>query len=79
MLLKENEIIEELISIKFIALEDKAPTVELKYSEMADILDTKNNEASTTGHTLRSGIYEISRLKMKLMSLTPNDVKVWWY
>ena len=52
------------------------PTVELTFSELAVILDTKINEASSTGHTLISGIYEISGLKLKLMFLTRNEVKV---
>ena len=49
---------------------------DLTFDELIDILDTKYIAASSTGHTLPPGIYEISDNNLTLKSLIPDDVEV---
>ena len=46
------------------------------YHELAVILDTKYNDASTTGYTLEPGIYENIDVNVMLKSILPDDMKV---
>ena len=50
--------------------------MDLTFDELIDILDTKLIAASSAGHTLPPGIYEISDNNLTLKSLIPDDVEV---
>ena len=50
--------------------------MELTYHEVAEILDTKNIDAKSTGYTLPPGLYEVFVINLILKSLLPDDVKV---
>ena len=50
--------------------------MELTYSEIEKILDTKYIAPSSTGYTSQPGIYEISDINLMLKSLVPKEVKV---
>ena len=50
--------------------------MELTYSEIAEVLETRNSETSSTGYALPPGIYEVSDFNLMLISSIPDDVKV---
>ena len=49
--------------------------LELTYTEIEYILDTKYIAATSTRYTLPPGIYEISDFDLMLWSLFPDDLK----
>ena len=49
---------------------------ELTYHEVAEILDTKYNDAKSTGYTLPPGIYKVSVINLIQKSLLLDDVNV---
>ena len=68
----ENEIKEELKSIKYNDPEVMVKRMELPYNEKIDLLDIKYNAASYSGYTIPPGIYGHSDLKLMLKSLFSN-------
>ena len=50
--------------------------MELTYNEIENILDMKYIDASTTGHTLEPGIFEVSDFNMMIKSSLPDEVIV---
>ena len=73
---RKKQIIRELKNIEYNDLEYMAFRMELTYHEVAEILDMKNFNASTTRYTFPPGIYEISDNNLMLKSLLPDDIKV---
>ena len=49
---------------------------ELTYHEVAEILDTKNLDAKSTGYTFLPGIYEVFDNNPMLKHLLPDNVKI---
>ena len=76
LILKGNEIIEELRNAEYTDLEDMAFRMELTYGETAEIFDTKHIAISSTRYTLPTGTYKFSDLSLILMPLLPDDVEV---
>ena len=50
--------------------------VELTYDEIIDTLEANYIAASSTGHTLPTGIDEIIDIVLMLKSLVPDEVKI---
>ena len=76
MIIKKNEIIEELKNDKYIDLEDLVYRMRLSYDEIMDILDLKYIPTKRTGYSLNPGIYEVIDLNNTLKYILPKNVKV---
>ena len=76
LILKKNEILEEIENIESNDLEDLVYRIELTYDEIIDILDLKNIPTNRTGCSLTPGIYEVNDLNDTLKYILPDNVKV---
>ena len=76
LILKKNEILEELKNVKYNDLKDLVYRMRLSYNEIMDILDLKNILTKRTGCCLNPGIYEVVHLNNTLKDILPNTVKV---
>ena len=76
LILKKNEILEELRNVKYNDLEDLVYRMQLTYDEIIDILDLKNNPTKRTGYSLNPGIYEVVDLNNTLKYILPDNMKV---
>ena len=76
MILKKNEILEELRNAKFNDLEDLVYRFQLTYDEIIDVLDLKYIPTKRTGYSLNRGIYEVVDLNNTLKHMLPDNVKV---
>ena len=63
-------------SVEYSDPEDTVFRLELTYSEITEILDTKYISASSIGKNFCPGIYEVSDLNLMLKSLLSNFVEV---
>ena len=63
-------------SVEYSDLEDTVFRLELTYSEITEILDTKYISTSSIGNKFRPGIYNVSDLNLMLKSLLPDLVEV---
>ena len=63
-------------NVNYNDLEDLVYRFQLTYDEIIDILDLKNISTKRTGHSLNSGINDVSNLNKTLESVLPYDVKV---
>ena len=55
-------------------LKDMVFRMELTYSEIEEILDTKNIATSSTRYTLPTGVRELSDINLMLKSILSNEV-----
>ena len=76
MILKKNEILEELKNVKYNDLKDLVHRMRLSYDEIMDILDLKYIPTKRTGYSLNPGIYEVVDLNNTLKYILPDNVKV---
>ena len=76
MVLKKNEILEELKSEKYNDLEDLVYRFQLTYDENIDKLDPKFIPTKRTSYSLALGISEIIDVNLMLKHLLPNNVKI---
>ena len=73
---QKNEILEELIKIKYNDLRDLVYRMQLTYNEIIDILDLEYIPTKRIGYSLNSGIYEVFDLNNTLKYILPDNVKV---
>ena len=76
MILKKNEILEELKKIKYNDLKDLVYRMRLSYDEIMDLLDLKYVPTKNIGYSLDPGIYEVVDLNNTLKYILPDNVKV---
>ena len=76
MILKKNEIIEELRNVKYKDLRDLIYRMRLSYDEIIDILDLEYIPTKRIGYSLNPGIYEVIDLNNTLKYILPDNVKV---
>ena len=76
LILKKNEILEELRKVKYNDLKDLVYRMQLTYDEIMDRLDLIFFPTKRTGHSLKPGIYEIVALNNSLKHVLPDNVKV---
>ena len=76
MILKKNEILEELRNVKYNDLRDLVYRMQLTYHENIDILDLKHIPTKRIGNSLNPGIYEVFDLNNILRHILPDNVKV---
>ena len=76
LILKKNEIFEELKKAKYNDLDDLVFRFQLTYDEIIDLLDLKYNATKRTGYSLNPGIYEITDIYETLEHILPDNVKV---
>ena len=67
---------EKIKNVESNDLEQMVFRMELLYHELAVILHTKYNDASTTRYTLKPGIYANIDNNLMLKSILPDDIKV---
>ena len=75
LILKKNEILEELKTAEYNDIQDLVYRMQLTY-EIIDILDLKYNPTKRTGYSLNPGIYEVVDLNNTLKYILPSNVKV---
>ena len=68
--------IEDVQKSEYNDLRDMVFLMELKYSEIENILDVKYTVASSVRYTQPPGIYEKSDLNLRLKTSLPNGVRV---
>ena len=76
MILKINEILEELKNVKYNGLENLVYRMRLSYDEIMDILDLNYIPTKRTGYSLNPGVYEVIDLNNTLKFILPDNVKV---
>ena len=76
MIIKKNEIIEELKNAEYNDLEDLVFRMRLSYDEIMNILDLKYIPTKRTSYSLNPGFYEIVDLNNTLKYILPDNVKV---
>ena len=76
MILKKNEIVEELKNVKYNDIEDMVYRMQLTNDEIIDILDLKYIPSKRSGHQLNPSVYEVINLNKTLRSLLPDTVEV---
>ena len=76
LILKKNEMLEEMKNVKNIDLKDLVYRMQLTYDEIIDMLDLKNIPTKRTGYSLNPGIYEVVDLHHTLKYILPDNVKV---
>ena len=76
LILKKNEILEELKNVNYNDLEDLVDRMQLTYDEIIDILDLKFIHTKRTGYSLNLGISEVVDLNNTLKYILPDNVEV---
>ena len=76
MILKKNEILEELKNVKYNDLEDLVYRMQLTYNEIIDVLDLQYIPTKRIGYSMNPGIYEVVDLNNTLKYILPDNVKV---
>ena len=76
LILKKNEILEELKNVKYNDLKDLIYKMRLSYDEIMDILDLKYIPTKRTVYSLNPGIYEVVDLNNTLKIIFTDNVKV---
>ena len=76
LILKKNEILEELRNVKYNDLEDLVYRMRLTYNENILILDLEYIPTKNIGYSLNPGIYEVFVLNNTLKHILPDNVKV---
>ena len=76
LILKKNEILEELRNVKYNDLDDLVYRMQLTYDEIIDTLDLKYNPTKRTGYSLYPGFYEVIDLNNTLKYILPDNIEV---
>ena len=76
LIMKKNEILEELKNVNYNDLEDLVYRMQLTYDEIIDILDLNYIPTKRMGCSLSLGIYEVVDLNSTLKNNLPDNVKV---
>ena len=76
LILKKNEIAEEMKKLKYNDLEDLVYRFQLTYDEIIDKIDLKYIPTKTTGYSLNPGIYEITDINKTLEHILPDNVRL---
>ena len=76
LILKKNEILENLKNVQYKDLKDLVYRMQLTYDEIIDILDLKYFPIKRTGYSLTPGTYEVNDLNNTLKYILPDNVKV---
>ena len=76
LILKKNEILEDLKIIKYNDLKGLVYRMRLSYDEIIDLLDLKYIPTKRTWYSLNPGIYELVDLNNTLNHILPDNVKV---
>ena len=76
MIIKKNEILEELRNVKYSDLRGLIYRMELTYNEIIDILDLEYIPTKRIGYSLNPGIYEVVDLNNTLKYILPDNVKI---
>ena len=76
LILKKNEILEELRNVKYNDLKNLVYRMQLTYDEVIDILDLKYIPTKRTGFSLKPNIYQISDINNTLKNILPDNVKI---
>ena len=76
LILKKNEIVEELSNVKHNDLEDLVYRMHLIYDEIIDVLHLKYISTKRIGYSLNPGIYEVVDLNSTLEYILPDNVKI---
>ena len=76
LILKKNEIFEELKNVEYNDLEDLVYRMQQTNDEIMDTLDLKNIPTKRTGYSLNPGIYAVVDLNNTLKHILPDKVKV---
>ena len=76
MILKKDEIVEELTNVNYNDLEDLVYRMQLTYDEIIDILNLTYIPTKRTGYRLNPSIYEVVDLNSTLKYILPDNVKM---
>ena len=76
LILKKNQILEELRNVKYNDLEDLVYRMQLTFDEIIDILDLIYIPTKRIGYSLNPGIYEVVDLNNSVKYILPDNVKV---
>ena len=76
LILKKNEILEELRNVKFNDLKDLVYRMQLTYNEIIDILVLEYIPTKRKGYSLNPSIYEVVGSNKTLEHILPDIVKV---
>ena len=76
LIIKKNEILEELRIVKYNDLRDLIYRMQLTYNEIIDILDLEYIPTERKGYSLNPGIYVVIDLNNTLKHILPDNVKV---
>ena len=76
LILKKNEIPEELKNVKYNDIEDLVYRMQLTYDEVLDILDLEYTPTKKKGSSFNTGTYEVVVLNNTLKHILSDDVKV---
>ena len=76
LILKKNEIHEELEQTKYNDLENLFYRMQLTFVEVRDILDLKYVSTKRIGYSLKPNIYQISDMNNTLKNILPNNVEI---
>ena len=76
LIVKKNEILEELKNVRYNDLENLVYRMQLTYDEIIDNLELKYIPTNRTGYRLNPSIYEVVDLHNTLKHILPDNVKV---
>ena len=76
LILKKNEILEELKNAMYNDLEGLVFSFHLTYDEIIDMLDLKTIPEKRTGYSVNPGFYEVVDLNNNLKYVLPDNVKI---
>ena len=76
LILKKNEILEELKNVEYNDLEDLVYRMQLTYDEVIDILDLKYIPTKRMGYSIEPIIYNVVDLNNTLENILPDNVKI---
>ena len=76
LILKKNEILEELKKIEYNDLEDLVYRMQLTYDEIIDVLNLKSIPTKRMGYSIEPNIYNVVDLNNSLKNILPDNVKI---
>ena len=76
LILKKNEILEELPNDYYNDLEDLVYRMQLTHDEVIDILDLKYIPTKRKGYSIKPNIYQINDINNNLKNIFPDNMKI---